>query len=136
MAINNDERILEMRKKIQEKKESIGKVKRFSPITNCILPILGQTLNINVLSKDDLVRTLVMLNSFRMSAKDLELLDALNHNGYNIEDWITDIKNKLDSISKKEEETKLKTMEKKLEKLLSDDKRTELEIDEIAEFLK
>jgi hypothetical protein len=136
MTNKNDERILEMRKQIAEKKEKIGKLKRFIPITNCILPLKEQVSNINVLSKRDLIEHLVILNVYKKSAEELGVLNDLNYNGYNIIDWIDDINNKLEVLFNKEEENKLKAMESKLEKLLSEEKKTELEIDEIADLLK
>ena len=48
----------------------------------------------------------------------------------------SDIKSKLEVSGLKKEECDLKKMESKLDKLLSDDKKTELEIDEIAALLK
>lgn len=50
--------------------------------------------------------------------------------------WIKDIKSKLSVLALKREENDLKKMESKLDKLLSEDKKTELEIDEIAALLK
>lgn len=56
--------------------------------------------------------------------------------GYSVTAWIKDIKRKLEVSGLKREEADLKKMESKLDKLLSDDKKTELEIDEIANLLK
>lgn len=49
---------------------------------------------------------------------------------------ILDIFTSGDVSGLKKEESDLKKMESKLDKLLSDDKKTELEIDEIAALLK
>ncbi|GFN32439.1 hypothetical protein PCURB6_26990 [Paenibacillus curdlanolyticus] len=46
--------------------------------------------------------------------------------GYHIEDWIADLKAKLDFLNVKEEERKLKAMEDKLDQLLSDEKKVEM----------
>jgi hypothetical protein len=46
-----------------------------------------------------------------------------------------DIKHKISVLSVKHEESNLKKMEVKLDKLLSDDKKTELALDEIASLL-
>lgn len=70
-----------------------------------------------------------------MSAKELDLLNTYNISGYNVADWITDLQSKLSFISRKDEEAKLKAMEATLDKLLSDDKKVELEIDEIESIL-
>ena len=70
-----------------------------------------------------------------MSAVDLGMSD-FEISGYGVTAWIKDIKSKLVVSSLKKEEADLKKMEGKLDKLLSDDKKTELEIDEIANLLK
>jgi hypothetical protein len=131
----NDDKILELKKQIAEKKKSLNKVARFAPITNCSIELRGERSNINVLSKDNLIMLMIELNEYILSAKDLGLTDSIIISGYTVEDWITDIKAKLEVMSYKEEENKLKLMESKLDKLLSNEKKTELEIDEIANLL-
>ena len=132
----NDDRILELKKQIEAKKKSISEKKiRFIPETNCVLNMDGMTINLNVCSDDALLLLLIRLNSYLMSAKDLNMTD-FEISGYNITDWIKDIKNKLEVYALRKEETNLKKLEKKLDMLLSEDKKTELEIDEIASLLK
>ena len=132
----NDDRILELKKQIDEKKKLLAEKKvRFSPETNCILELDGNKYNLNVCGDDVLIMLLIKLNMYVMSANDLDI-PVPEINGYSIEMWISDIKNKLAVSSVKREENALKQMEAKLDKLLSDDKKTELEIDEIAALLK
>lgn len=135
--MKNDEKILELKSQIDIKKETLKKqIKKFSPMTNCIIDFEGVKNNLQVLNKEQLVILLVKLNSYLMSAKNLELTDIIMMSGYSINEWIVDIKNKLEVMAYKEEENKLKFMEDKLHKLLSDEKKTELEIDEIENMLK
>ena len=68
-----------------------------------------------------------------MSAKDLGI--SLEISGYNIVEWITDIKCKIEIFEYKKKETELKALEVKLDKMLSDEKKTELELNEIAALL-
>ena len=132
----NDDRILELKKQIETKKKSISEKKvRFIHETNCVLNMDGMVINLNVCSDDALVLLLIRLNSYLMSAVDLGMPD-FEISGYSVTAWIKDIKSKLDVSSMKKEESDLKKMESKLDKLLSDDKKTELEIDEIAALLK
>lgn len=71
-----------------------------------------------------------------MSAKDLGLdISKVIIAGYSLADWLDDIKNHLKVQSYKDEKRKLNQLEKQLDALLSDDKRTELEIDSIAALL-
>ena len=137
MANKNDDRILQLRKQIQEKREKIGKIGRFTPVTNCILELDGIKFNLNVLDEEKLLQLLVKLNSYLISAKQLQdVAKDLKYSGYTLEEWITDISAKLKILSKKDEEKSLVAMEAKLEKLLSDEKQVELEIDAIADLLK
>lgn len=132
----NDDRILELKKQIEAKKKSISERKvRFNPETNCVLNMDGMTINLNVCSDDALLLLLIRLNSYLMSAKNLNMAD-FEISGYGVTAWIKDIKSKLEVSGLKKEESDLKKMESKLDKLLSDDKKTELEIDEIAALLK
>lgn len=132
----NDKRILELKSQIEKKKETLDLSLKFLPITNCSIELDETRYNIQTLGKDTLVSIMIRLNSYLLSAKDLGLECEFNISGYSLEDWITDIKSRLVIINNKEEERKLKIMEDKLSKLLSEDKKVELEIDEIEGLLK
>lgn len=136
MSTNNDQRILELKKQIEEKKEKLGSSKTFSPITNCSIDFEGVRHNLRVLGTNDLITLMVKVNACLISAKELGLEDKFKISGYKAEDWITDMKSKLAFNSIKEEEVVLKAMEDKLTKLLSEDKKVELELNEIANLLK
>jgi len=129
----NDSKIMVLKKQIEEKKIKLGKSQKFTPITNCSIELDGVRTNIQVLNKEQLTYLLVKLNSYALSAKSLEIDFVIS--GYHVADWITDIKSKLDFVSRKEEENKLKMMESKLHQLLSNEKKVELEIDEIMKNL-
>ena len=134
--MNNDEKIIKLKQQIEDKRTKLGNLKRFTPITNCILELDGITTNIQILPKEKLALLLVKLNLYKMSIENLNMsLDEIIINGYNIGDWMCDILAKIDIISYKEEEQKLKTMESKLVELLSKEKKTELAIDEIEKML-
>ena len=135
MSSMNDSKIIELKKQIQEKREKLDSIKKFSPITNCSIEFNSIRFNIQATPKEQLIMLLVKLNSLKLSALNLEL-DEFTISGYKIEDWISDIKSKLDILSRKDEERKLKAMEDKLNDLLSNEKKVELEIDEIANSLK
>jgi len=129
----NDLKIMELKKQIEDKKAKLIKSQKFAPITNSSIELDGVRTNIQVLNKEQLTFLLVKLNSYAKSAKDLEIDFVIS--GYHIVDWIADIKSKLDFVSRKEEENKLKMMESKLHQLLSNEKKVELEIDEIMKSL-
>ena len=129
----NDQKIMELKKQIEEKKIKLGKSQKFNPITNCSIELDGVRVNIQVLNKEQLITLLVKLNSYALSAKDLGIDYIIS--GYQITDWITDIKSKLDFVSRKEKENKLKVMESKLHQLLSNEKKVELEIEAVMSDL-
>ena len=134
--MNNDEKIIKLKQQIEEKRNKLGNLKRFTPVTNCILELDGVTTNIQILSKEKLALLLVKLNLYKMSIENLNMsFDKIMISGYDVRDWIMDILAKTDIISYKEEEQKLKTMESKLVELLSNEKKTELAIDEIEKML-
>ena len=134
MATKNDERVLQLKEIIDKKKLELKSVKKFVPLTNCILDLEGQNYNLNVLQFDDLQLLLVRLNMYLISAKDLGI--NLEISGYNVSEWITDIKYKIEIFEFKRKATELKGLEAKLDKLLSEEKKTEMELDEIAAILK
>lgn len=133
MATKNDERVLQLKQVIDKKKSELKGSKKFVPLTNCVLDLEGQKYNLNILQLDDLQLLLVRLNMYLMSAKDLGI--NLEISGYNIAEWITDIRCKIEIFEYKKKEAELKTLEAKLDKMLSNEKKTELELDEIAALL-
>jgi hypothetical protein len=135
MNKDNDQKIMELKKQIEEKKKQIVKSQKFSPVTNCSIEVDGQRYNIQVLTKEQLISLMVKLNAYAISADKLEILNDYFISGYSVLDWIKDLKAKLDYVSRKEEENKLKAMEFKLHQLLSNEKKVELEIEEIASYL-
>ena len=132
----NDEKIMQLKFQIGEKKKNLKTKKRFTPLTNCFIELDGVRLNLQVLNKENLIYLLVKLNSYLLSAVDLGLEDEYNFSGYSIDQWITDVKLKLDILKYEEEDRKLKELERKLENMLSSEKRIELEIDEIESLIK
>lgn len=131
----NDDRILELKKQVENKKKEIAKKNvKFVPETNLVIEINGQKTNINVLSENDLKSLLVILNMYRMSSADLKMND-FEISGYKVNKWMNDVRAKINMKTLKNEEAELKRLEEKLDKLLSEDKKTELELDSIAALL-
>lgn len=135
MSNANDARILEMKKQIEKKKEELGVASRFNPITNCSFELDDERYNINALSKEKLVLLAVKLQAYLIAAKTLELAEIFELSGYHVSDWISDIMQKLQILKRTDEAKNLKVMEDKLGRMLSETKKVELEIDDIASFL-
>lgn len=138
---NNDIKVLELKEQIKNKKDELSKIKKSSYLTNLTINIdipFSDKLwikNLNTLSEDELKSLLVYLSLFSKEAELLSIWD-IKVNWYVISDYISDIKSKLTELTTKQKMKQLKEMEDKLEKLLSEDKRKELEINELDNLLK
>lgn len=135
MTNKNDERILELRKQIASKRGKINSVGRFNPVTNCSLELDGERFNLNVLRVNELQKLLIKLTAYYEAAKKLELSSEADYSGYKLHEWKEDVEGKLNALRNLEERKNLVMMETKLEKMLSDEKQVELELDSIADML-
>lgn len=79
---------------------------------------------------------LTYLNMWVISAENI-CVDPVNimFSGFSVLDWMADLRSKREVVVYQEESKKLDALNKQLEKLLSDDKKTELELDSIAALL-
>lgn len=136
MTNTNDNKIMMLKKQIEEKKVKLSKTQKFSPITNCSLELDGVRFNIQVLTKDQLVHLLTKLFSYAEAATKLGIIDQYNISGYHVSEWIGDLESRLEFMGRKDEEQKLKQMETTLDRLLSEDKKVELQLSEIEALLK
>ena len=133
--MTNDEKILQLRAAIKVKKDTFKTLIKFTPKTNCIIIMNGQSTNINVLKADELQVLAVRLHGYATSAKELGFT-TFNFSGYSVADWLDDTLNKLKQLQLTTEKQELSKMEQRLEELLSADKRTELELDQLETLLK
>lgn len=137
MATKNDERIIELKKIIEKKREELNNMhSRFLPKTNCILQLDGETYNLNVATWN-LAYLIIKINALIKSAESLNMsAEEIIISGFSLADWFDDIKSKKDSIDYRDKKRELATIENKLNSLLSDDKQTELQIDSLEALLK
>lgn len=136
MAQKNDDRIMRLKEEIAEKKaELASKQGRFYPVTNCILVLDGHEYNLHVEANLKLLH--VRLHSYCLAAKDLGIDPAEVYIGsYTLLEWLDDINQQREVHSVRQKKVQLEKLERQLDALLSNDKKTELEIDSIAELLK
>lgn len=134
----NDDKIIELKKNIEKQKRELGTVKRFQPLTTCVIELDGVKYNLNVVND---IRELnfisIKLHILKMASDDLGLdIADLYVSGFSYLDWMNDINQRKDIIEYNQKYKSLNKMEKNLEKLLSDDKKTELELLEMEKMLK
>mgnify|MGYP001061460453 CR=1 FL=1 len=135
MSVSNDEMILKLKDQIATRKAEFDKLpKNFVAETSCIyIDDSGEKFNLRVMNVDQLIPLRVRLHMYEMSANDLGIdINDFTVSGFTIDKWMHDIQGRLDEIKRRETEKDLKADEKLLDSLLSEDKKTELALKDIA----
>lgn len=134
MCKTNDDTIMELKAKIAQKREKLATLKsKFVPETTCSIALDGVIYNLHVMDKPSLVLLICKLNALYESAKSLECVHELVISGYNIETWMEDVRSRLSSMDYASEMKKLAGLESRLDSMLSDNKKTEIELESIAD---
>lgn len=135
-----DERVLILLRLAQKKKANINITEKAQWLTNCSLSIGSDRINLHV--EADISKLIefygalkVAKENFDAAAKELNIPKVYKHQGYKAEDWMADIKTRINKIKLKDEKLELETIEAKLEKLISPGKRAELELEAIEKIL-
>ncbi|UNA01613.1 phosphate starvation protein [Bacillus phage vB_BcgM] len=140
MTNTNDAVVLQLQGKVDEKKKKLAALKkgRHTSSTKCILEWEGKNINFNVVGKDELTFLLVKIHALFVAADDLLLEDFGDTvvQGHSLDEWILDIKGKIKEKDILNEEQQVKAIEKKLDAMLSKEKKDELELAKFAELLK
>lgn len=135
MSVSNDEMILKLKDQIATRKEEFDKLpKNFVAETSCIyIDDSGEKFNLRVMTADQLIPLRVKLHMYEMSANDLNIdIHSFTVSGFTVDKWMHDIQGRLDEIKRRDAEKDLKADEKLLDSLLSEDKKTELALKDIA----
>ena len=134
---NYDEKILKLQEQIEKAEEESLKLKKVTYITNCIIVVDSEKYNLHVLDEDSLIRLLVKLNNYKLSAVDLGIdLNKVKFGTYVLEDWMEDVKTRIKVEKNNKHLKELKEAKETLNSLLSKDKKTEMKLKEIEELLK
>jgi hypothetical protein len=134
---SNDTKIKKVMELLEKQKADLVPVK-LTFNTHALYKANGKVVNLNVVnSKQELIMLLAECITFKDSlqkAKDMvgSDVDSLI-DGFTIDDWIHDVKLKYQFVEFKDKQKSIKLTEKKLEQLLSEDARTEIELDSIMD---
>jgi len=131
---HNDEVILTLKEDIKKKKQGLNDFS-FKPKTNLVLSLNGKKHNLNVINKFELLYLTSQLLYVTKTLDFLKIKDDLDIDGYPIEDWIDDLKSKYIVVKNKMELKKLADIETRLDKLISSDLKTNLELEDIKKVL-
>ena len=135
MSVSNDEMILKLKEQIADRKAEFDNLpKNFVAETSCIyIDEAGEKNNLRVMTVDQLIPLRVQLHMYEMSADDLGIdIHSFTVSGFTVDKWLHDIQGRLDEIKRRDTEKALKSDEKLLDSLLSEDKKTELALKDIA----
>ena len=135
MAVNkNDKKIKELQAVIATKKAALDGNTRFIPVTNCLLrlPWMTNAANLNVLSKMELVYYASQLQTLQKTVEEFCPGEELHLDSWSIQTWLTDIRNRLFVLNRKNEEARLEALNKQLSSLLSNEAKVD---DELAKIL-
>jgi len=143
---NADKKTLELIEEVNRRKAEISRLERPNWATNCSFSFSagnsGGVTNIHVCSS---VTTLIDIAAFLRERKRAyeEAASALEveappfvWDGFSVEDWLADIKTRIDKIQIAAKKKKLETLETRLNSIISPELRRELELQRIEDELK
>lgn len=148
--MSNDAKIKQLKAVVDKKVKDLGSapIKNFK--TSMLYPIKygnefsTNKVNLNTLTTRNALFEVAADLAFRKESRvqaaailgDVDLLDIpLEVHGYPIEDWQHDLKILYRTIVYKKELAELKALESKLQSLMSEEAKTESELDDIAKLL-
>jgi hypothetical protein len=133
----NDLRIKELQQKVQEQEANLSEKQKYRYVTNSVLNLDGTTYNLHVLNLPSLLDLTAKLFNYEASftkAKEyLELTDyASNIDGYSIEEWLQDIKTRVELLKWQIKKDNLRSAKERLKQLLSEEAKVADTLDRIA----
>lgn len=138
--MSNDKQIEDYRKKVEAKHKELGEKPNPRYITNQLLKLGDKAQNLNLLRSVKACVEVTRHLQVQVLAQDKanQLLgtdEKLELGGYSADDWVADLRARVDLLQWQEEKTKLDAMDKKLSNLLSEDAKTANAIADIANEL-
>lgn len=132
-----DNRVAALMQKVKSERAEIAKIKKPQWLTSQTIELpSGNRATLSVIS--DLQQLASMrgllkrqLEDIEDTAHDLGVGITTKWHGYEMEDWITDIEQRIKTLTVSERQEKLKALEKKLYGLTSEEQRREMELAEI-----
>jgi cysteinyl-tRNA synthetase len=142
-ATNSDDVTLKLIQQVDEQRQIVKNLKKsISNRTNMTFSyseVLNGSINLNTVSKVD---ELIKIASFLISKKEtyesaaklmqVENVPEFKWMGFVVEDWVHDIKNKIDRIQLSVKEARLNALEQRLEGVISPELKRQRELESIA----
>ena len=139
----NDQKVLALFAKLNEKKKEIAKAEKPKWETNCSIGIsnnLSEKRNIQVISDlQDIVELhsflLMRENYWQESCRKLQINSPFKWQGYTVQEWTNDFVTRIAQIQISQKKKDLEKMEKTLNGLVSLEQRREMELAELEKAL-
>lgn len=143
MSNEKDKIIEQLFEVVQKKKSEIEKVEKAKWQTNCSFAFdyeSNKRSNIQVVSTVDqvvamLAHLIVMKNANEEASKILNVESKFEWMGFTFQQWEADFKTRVEKILISAKKAELKTLEERLDKLVSKERREELELEAIKKQL-
>lgn len=142
--MNIDKKIKELFEVVEQEKKKVEELNSTSKSkwnTNCSFKPKNATVNVNIqtASKDtiiDLMSNLLGYEKFnKLSCQILGLESSEKFYGFTYEQWVDDFKKRISIIDLKERREKLKSLESRLNGIISPEQRREMELQAIINEL-
>lgn len=142
--INTDKLTLNLIQEVKKQKEEIAKAERPNWVTNCSFSYTerpNDAINIHVEAN---IRNLICIAAFLRErersykeASEILGIDAPTFTwcGFNVNDWIEDLKTRINKIQIASKRKKLEALESRLNSIISPELRAKMELEEIASEL-
>jgi hypothetical protein len=141
----HDQEVIALINEVTKRKAEIAQLGKIDWKTNCTFSFMETKLvdvvNIHV---EKSIKALVGIVGFLLSAEKahndavskLEIeAPAFKWSGYTVEEWVSDIKNRINQIEVSSKKAKLEALETRLDSIVSPELRQELELKAIKESL-
>jgi len=141
MSDKLDKKVAQMMDEVKKRRARVGSLKKPQWTTTCSLQLPGmERINIQVVKDLPLLAYACgtlrrMAEDIKSAAKELDIEIEPKWQNYLIDDWISDIKLRVQVTQIKAEQEKLDKLEARLMPLISDEQRREMELEAIRKDL-
>lgn len=135
--VTTDSKTLALIKLVEQKRKEIKQAESPKWKTNLSIPYMSRNVNLNVESDVNNLASivgylLIMEECHNRGCKELGLELDYVYNGFSVQDWISDIKHRINKIQINEKRAQLDVLEKRLNNVISPELRAQMELDAIA----
>ena len=137
----NDVAIKELLQKVEEQKAGLGKKEKVSWLTNCVFKKDGANwFNINTITDFSILASALGFlisqeECFQKACKRLGVTGEFKWDGYTLSDWEEDFKTRVRVVQWDNKNKVLENTKKKLGTLVSEEVKTEMELEDIKKIL-